>query len=134
MAAFTPHREIDWPAVLADFRRSGMTHVQFCSARRLSIHAFRHQLYRLRPGLPPRRPRADRTSATSSASPVGTPSTRPAFLPVHMRPAEPIISTPIAASSAPIEIVMPGRHVLRIPAGFDVDSLGRLLDLLEDRP
>ena len=60
MAAFTPHREIDWPAVLADFRRSGMTHVQFCSARRLSIHAFRHQLYRLRPGLPPRRPRADR--------------------------------------------------------------------------
>ncbi len=134
MQASSSHREIDWPAVLADFRRSGMTHVQFCSARRLSIHAFRHHLYRLRPGLPPRRPRADRTSATSSASPVCMPTARPTFLPVHLRRAEPIISAPIAAPSNPIELVLDDRHVLRIPAGFDADSLGRLLDLLEDRP
>lgn len=131
MAAYPPHREIHWPAVLADFRRSGMTHFQFCSARGLSIHVFRRQLYRLRPGLPPRRPRADRMSATS---PAGTPAACPAFLPVHIRQADPVIAPTVAATSAPIEIVMPGRHILRIPAGFDADSLGRLLDLLEDRP
>lgn len=133
MQASSSHREIDWSAVLADFRRSGMTHVQFCSARRLSIHAFRRQLYRLRPGLPPRRPRADRTSATPATSPARTSAARPAFLPVHIRPAEPIISTPIAAPSNPVELVLGDRHVLRIPAGFDADSLGRLLDLLEAR-
>ena len=30
-------REIYWSAIFADFRRSGMTHVQFCSARRISL-------------------------------------------------------------------------------------------------
>ncbi|WP_165236162.1 IS66 family insertion sequence element accessory protein TnpA [Aquisphaera insulae] len=134
MQASSSHREIDWPAVLADFRRSGMTHVQFCSAHGLSIHAFRRQLYRLRPGLPPRRPRAHLTSATRSSSPAGTPAARPAFLPVHIRPAEPVISTPVATPSDPIELVLGDRHVLRVPPGFDADSLGRLLDLLEDRP
>ena len=48
-------REIYWSAILADFRRSGLTHVEFCQLRRISIHSFRDWLYRLRPGLPPRR-------------------------------------------------------------------------------
>ena len=29
-------REIYWSAILADFRRSGLTHVEFCRLRRIS--------------------------------------------------------------------------------------------------
>jgi hypothetical protein len=51
-------REIYWSAILADFRRSGLTHVEFCRLRRISLHSFRKWLYQLRPGLPPKATRA----------------------------------------------------------------------------
>ncbi len=125
-------REIHWSAVLADFRRSGMTHVQFCAARRISLHSFRTWLYRLRPGLPPRRPRAPRPPLP----PQPVTAAPPAFLPVHVCPAPP--ATPAAASLAapapPLELVVDDRHHLRVPAGFDPASLHRLLDALERRP
>ncbi len=121
-------REIYWSAVLADFRRSGMTHVRFCSSRRISLHSFRTWLYRLRPGLPPRRPRDSRTSTP--------PETPPAFLPVHVRPVPPAIpvGTSLAAPAPPLELVVDDRYHLRVPAGFDPAALHRLLDALEDRP
>ena len=40
-------REIYWSAILADFRRSGLTHVKFCRLRRMSLHSFRKWLYHL---------------------------------------------------------------------------------------
>jgi hypothetical protein len=40
-------REISWSAIVADFHRSGMTHVEFCRTRRIPIH-FCKWLYRLR--------------------------------------------------------------------------------------
>ncbi len=134
MGASSTRRKIDWPAILADFRRSGLSHVRFCSDRGLSVHAFRRQLYCLRVGLPPRRPRDAGQSSTPPAGPV-SPSgdTRPAFLPVHVRPDVPPATTP-ATPPAPLELVLGGRHVLRVPAGFDADSLRRLLDILEARP
>ena len=42
-------REIYWSAILADFRRSGLTHVEFCRLRLISLHSFRKWLYHLRP-------------------------------------------------------------------------------------
>lgn len=124
-------REIYWSAILADFRRSGMTHVQFCSARRISLHSFRTWLYRLRPGLPPRRSRGSRISPTPK--PAAAP---PAFLPVHVRhapPAAAVVSHP-SAPAPPLELVVVDRYHLRIPAGFDPAMLRRLLDALEERP
>jgi hypothetical protein len=35
-----PSRELYWSAILADFRCSGLTHVEFCRRRRLSLSAF----------------------------------------------------------------------------------------------
>ena len=72
--------KIYWSAILADFRRSGLTQVEFCKLRRISIHSFRSWLYRLRPVLPPPRPRTRR----ESPSPGSPQPTRPAFLPVHL--------------------------------------------------
>ena len=93
-------REIYWSAILADFRRSGMTHVQFCSSRRISLHSFRTWLYRLRPGLPPRRPRAGRTSSPPlRPSPIRPPSCRSMSVPIPRRPSS--LVTSIHASGPP---------------------------------
>jgi hypothetical protein len=43
-------REIYWSAILANFRRPGLTHVECRRLRRVSTHSFRDWLYRLRPG------------------------------------------------------------------------------------
>ena len=89
-------REIYWSAILADFRRSGMTHVEFCSSRRISLHSFRTWLYRLRPGLPPRR--SPRTSHLSAPPAVAD---SPAFLPVHVRPIPPAVTAVDLVTLAP---------------------------------
>jgi hypothetical protein len=126
-------REIYWSAILADFHRSGLTHVEFCRLRRVSIHSFRDWLYRLRPGLPPRRPRTDRTAPAPSSTQAGT----PAFLPVHVlhgpRSAAPIPDHRVAQPPAPLELILSDRAHLRVPAGFDPATLHQLLDVLEQR-
>jgi hypothetical protein len=81
-------REIHWSAILADFRRSGLTHVEFCRLRSISIHSFRDWLYRLRPGLPPSRSRAGRTTSGSSSSKTHLPG----FLPVLSTPVNDLMS------------------------------------------
>jgi hypothetical protein len=124
-------REIYWSAILADFRCSGLTHVEFCQLRRISIHSFRDWLYRLRPGLPPRRPRTDRPVP----APAPTQADTPAFLPVHVRPRSPapIAAHQVAQPPAPLELVLSDRAHLRVPAGFDPATLHQLLDVLEQR-
>jgi hypothetical protein len=124
-------REIYWSAILADFRRSGLTHVEFCQLRRISIHSFRDWLYRLRPGLPPRRSRSDRPASAPSSNQANT----PAFLPVHVRPRSPacIADHQVAPPPAPLELVLSDRAHLRVPAGFDPATLHQLLDVLEQR-
>jgi hypothetical protein len=124
-------RENYWSAILADFRRSGLTHVEFCQLRRVSIHSFRDWLYRLRPGLPPRRPRSDRPAPAPPTKRAET----PAFLPVHVRPrsAAPIADHQVAPPPAPLELVLSDRAHLRVPAGFDPATLHQLLDVLEQR-
>jgi hypothetical protein len=124
-------REIYWSAILADFRRSGLTHVKFCRLRRISIHSFRDWLYRLRPGLPPRRSRAGHTSP----APFSTQADTPAFLPVHVCPRSlaPVAAHQVTHPPAPLELVLSDRCRLRVPAGFDPATLHQLLDVWEQR-
>jgi hypothetical protein len=61
-------REIDWSAILAFFRRSGLTHIGFCRSRGIYIHPFRDWLSRPPPGLPARRSRTGRTSPDASST------------------------------------------------------------------
>ena len=126
-------REIYWSAMLADFRRSGLTHVQFCKLRQISIHSFRDWLYRLRPGLPPRRPRRPRHITAPNPGPAQ--SDPPAFLPVHVRPQVPTASADrqILSPRAPLELVLSDRCHVRVPSGFDPTTLHQLLDVLEQR-
>ena len=120
-------REIYWSAILADFRRSGLTHVEFCQLRRISIHSFRDWLYRLRPGLPPRCSRTRHTSSIASSTQADT----PAFLPVHVRPRPlaPISDHQVAQPPAPLELVLSDRAHLRVPAGFELATLHLTFDV-----
>jgi hypothetical protein len=126
-------RELYWSAILADFRRSGLTHVQFCQLRHISLHSFRSWLYRLRPGLPPPR----RRSPHRSGSPIHVPKPTdpPAFLPVHVRttPQLPCADRSASRSHPPLELVFRDHCHLRVPVGFDPATLHQLLDVLEQR-
>jgi hypothetical protein len=125
-------REHDWSAVVADFRRSGLTQFEFCRRRHISIDAFRYRLYSPQHRL--------LTSPSPEAAPGAPPASKPTssftsqFLPVHVRP-RPI--TPAHhgrfQGPAPLELVLGNEQFVRIPVGFDPATLGRLLDLLEDR-
>jgi hypothetical protein len=125
-------RELYWSAVLADFRSSGLTHVGFCKLRGISVHSFRDWLYRLRPGLPPPRPRACRQLRSPGASQVPSPS----FLPVHIRrdPPRPLIDQSRPQPPAPpLELILTDDLRVLLPADFEAGSLHRLLDVLEQR-
>jgi len=127
-------REIYWSAIIADFRRSGLTHVEFCHLRDIPIHSFRKWLYRPRPGSPPAT--SARTEHSLPRAPVPTRPVPPAFLQVHVRSAQ----TPTdgggrgTPAAAPLELVLAADRRLRIPVGFDPATLRQLLDILEDRP
>ncbi|MBV8430978.1 MAG: hypothetical protein JO244_07450 [Solirubrobacterales bacterium] len=117
--------EPDWPALIADFQRCGLTHAAFCHARRLSLPTFRYHLYRLR-------------HATRPTTPAPTAETTEAtrFLPVHIRP-EPLHNTHPGVTThgpATLELVLRHDRRVRVPVGFDPDTLHQLLDLLEQRP
>jgi hypothetical protein len=121
-----------WSAIIAQFHRSGLTHVAFCQRRRIPLHTFRKWLYRLRTTTPPR-PSPLRI-ARSAPTPV--PSSTPTFLPVHVR------DLPVPAAedrlsphvSNPLELVLSHDRRVRVPVGFDPTTLRQLLDVLEERP
>jgi len=49
----------------------------------------------------------------------------PAFVGVQ------VVDAPVAARPLPFEVVLRGRRIVRVPAGFDAAELGRLLGALE---
>jgi hypothetical protein len=125
-------RAIYWSAILADFHRSGLTHVEFCRRRQISVHSFRHWLYHRRPDLRP----TSSVAVPTPTVPGPAPSSTPLFLPVHVRP-EPIsaaVLTHDTRSASPLELVLADDRRIRIPPGFDPASLRQLLDILEGPP
>ena len=124
-------RAIYWSAILTDFHRSGLTHVEFCRRRRISIHSFRSWLYRRRSDLLP-------TPADSRGAPpvaVSGQLSTPEFLPVHIRPEPSAAVTSQDSRSAPaLELILTRDRRVRVPVGFDPATLHQLLDALEDRP
>jgi hypothetical protein len=107
-----------WNALLSDFRRSGLTHAEFCRRRGLSIHSFRKHLYQAptpkptHPGLP---------ATASVASP---------FVPVTL------LADPAPArgrSQPPLELIFPNGCRIAVAPGFDPATLRQLIDLVEER-
>jgi len=111
--------DVRWNALLNDFRRSGLTHAEFCRRREISIHSFRNRLYQART---PKPAPADHRSAVGAASD---------FLPVTILP-DP---TPIlAASPQPLELILPNGRRIAVAPGFDPQTLRQLITVVEERP
>ena len=118
-------RELRWLEVLSDFRHSGLTRVQFCKLRGISLHSFRYWLYRLQHGLPAPRPRSTRRNRAPTHLPARIET--PAFLPVDVRP-RPLVSAVghhVIEPPTPLELVLSDRAHLRVHAGFDPAEQGR---------
>jgi hypothetical protein len=106
-----PSAATRWRAVIDDFHQAGLKQVEFCRGRGLSLHTFRKYLYGSQPAI----------AAVPPAK----------FLPLTTL-AE--IAQPERSGPDPIVLILPcGRRVAVAP-GFDADTLGRLLDVLGDRP
>src|SRR5271170_3246367 len=111
--------DLRWNALLNDFRRSGLTQAEFCRRRQISLHSFRKRLYQPRPSQPA--PSDDRSSASVNHH----------FLPVTILP-DPILS--ITASQPHLELILSNGRRIAVAAGFDPQTLRRLIAVVEERP
>lgn len=110
--------DLDWHVTLTDFRRSGLTHAEFCRRRGISIHSFRKHLYRNTS------PKPDHTDLPALAR-VETP-----FVPVTILPGPD--STPLH-SHQHLELILPNGRRIAVPPGFDPATLRLLIVVAEDR-
>lgn len=113
----TPILDLRWNALLSDFRRSGLTHAEFCRRRGISIHSFRKHLYQNHP------PKSTRPELPSTAS-----VTHP-FLPVTILPNP---TSTHAVYRQPIELILTKGRRIAVAPGFDPATLRRLIDTIEE--
>ena len=107
----TPSAATRWRAVIDDFHQAGLNQAEFCRRRGLSLHTFRNYLYGSEP--------------TTAVTPPAK------FLPLTTLPET---SEPGRSDPDPIVLILPRGRRVAVGPGFDADTLGRLLDVLGDRP
>jgi len=112
-----PRTPRDWQAVFRDWEASGLTQVQFCTQRGLSIHVFRAERY------------GKRRSRTN----LQTGPMRPAaFVPVKVVNRRKGSALALLSPTASvIELVLVGGRVVRVPSGFDEHLLARVIAVVE---
>jgi len=113
--------DLRWSALLNDFRRSGLTHVEFCRRRGISVHSFRKRLYNART---PKPAPAPTLGVDCSSDGVAHP-----FLPVTIVP-DPIPA--VALPQQPLELILPNGRRIAVAPGFDPPTLRRLIAVVED--
>lgn len=109
-ARMRAQRRAYWGRMVRRCDRSGLTQGEFCEREGISLASLRAWKYRGLTRAPRRRVRA---------------ASR-AFVPVRV--VEP--PSPAAESGRPIELVLTDDRLLRVPVGFDADTLARLVRLL----
>jgi hypothetical protein len=107
-------KEKFWRCMLQRWRRSGLGVRAFCAQHGLSEPSF----YAWRRIVAERDQESARADAKPKPDGVGR---TPRFVPVR-----------VIEATASIEVVLPRGLVVRIPRGFDADSLRQLLAILEE--
>ncbi len=110
-------REERWRVILSEQKTSGLGHTAFCREKKISAHAYfwwKREI-RVRDG-GRRRPRRKK------------PGKKPHLVPVLISDSGFVEG----GGSENFEVVLSGHRVVRVPAGFDAESLRRLLAVLED--
>jgi hypothetical protein len=101
-------KEAYWRRQCGEHRSSGKSAVEFCRRRRIPVHRFYWWKHRL--------------SVLDDQDGAGRAENEPGFVPVRL----PVLSFSVGL----IEVVHPSGCVVRVPPGFDGDSLRRGLDML----
>ena len=112
--------DLHWNALLNEFRRSGLTHAEFCHRRGISIHSFRKRLYQT--------PAPKPTPANPLLS-----DTADHFLPVTILP-DPNPASAAAACRQPLELLLGNGRRIAVAPGFDPQTLRQLIATLEETP
>lgn len=116
-----PAKEQHWRGLIQQQQQSGLSVRVFCAQHNLAVPSF----YAWRRTLTQRDLHADVTDAAASPSPAaaGDPAASlPLFVPLRL-----------AHGSAPaLEVILPDGLLVRVPAGFDSDTLRRLLALVRE--
>ena len=116
-------REAHWRQVLERWRRSGLSKTEFSSRAGISRDVLGWWQVEI----------AKRELACQSRIPAaplkgGDANTgRPTFIPVR------VIEPPTSPTSTPLDLVV-GDRIVRVRPGFDAQTLGRLLVILEGHP
>src|SRR3954464_1228415 len=103
-----PILDTRWDALLGDFRRSGLTHAEFCRRRGISIHSFRKHLYR-RPAPKPTPPPPPPPPSAAPGLPPVPPPPAPAPAGIHSR--------------QPLELILSEGRRIAVAPGFDPATL-----------
>ena len=122
-----PPRSVYWRGQIQEWISSGLTQVEFCEQRELSVAALRWWRWKLK--------QEDAESPAASVS-QDSASERMRWVPVRVVDREAPTSPPLCASfsdqeSADFEVRLPSGIRIRVPDDFDAASLGRLLRTLE---
>ena len=126
-----------WDGLIGEYRASGLSQVEFCRRRKISVYSLRAWLYQR----DLRSARADlaavgnaKSGADSKAVVAGdrpAVETGGAFLPIHVTAdaAEPLrLAEPTAAR---LELLLANGRRVAVRPGFDAATLGQLLRALE---
>jgi hypothetical protein len=109
-----PDKERFWRRTMRRQHQSGLTVSAFCAAEGLkdwSFHWWRREL-----------------AKRDREQPASKPKDVPSFVPVQLVP-----NPPDRQPASVIEIVLPAGQTVRVPPGFDVESLTGVLEVLETR-
>ena len=112
-------KERFWRDAILRWQRSGQTIRAYCDNHGLSegsFHAWRRTI-------------AERERQAAGVPVVDGAGDLPAFVPLR------VTGTPAASSSiSPLELVLGQGRVIRVPPGFDANTLRNLLVVLEEEP
>jgi transposase-like protein len=129
-----PQREREWQAAVRRWQRSGQSVREYCRAQGLKESAFyfwRRELARRGRQAAGNGPRVKARSVTPGLPPAQRVSRprrpTPSFLPVHL------VEPAVAGAARGVEVVLERGRTVRVPAGFDRQTLADVLAVLEVR-
>jgi hypothetical protein len=122
----------EWARLIDQWRASGLSLPAFCSRHGLKRGTMQNWIYK--PSL--RRAVDEATIQARSAEmphpvPPSLPQPSPAFLPIRF--AE-VVATPSVPDRTGVEVVLTAGRRIVLGAGFDPETLRRVIAVLEDRP
>jgi hypothetical protein len=132
--AYVRRQAADWATLIDEWRRSGLSLPTFCQLHGLSRGTMQNWVYKPALKLAVEEARRQAQPAPSDPGlvdgpPPGKPS--PAFLPVHV--AEVTVASPPTHRTG-VEVVLGSGRRISLEAGFDPETLRRVVAVLEGRP